>query len=426
MIDTDLRTRTLRAVDAGFAAQIDFTRELVRKPSVRGEEATAQDFMAEGFRDHGFDVDRFKLDPELLAGHRGFSPVSVSYDNAWSVVGSWRPRAPKGRSLIINGHVDVVPTGPADLWTYPPFDPVIDGDWMYGRGAGDMKSGTAAMIFAMAALRRAGVMPAGTVHMESVIEEECTGNGALSCMARGYDGDVVLIPEPSDAHLMSAQVGVIWMQVTVRGIPVHVSVAGTGENAIEACTPLFAALHDLEAEWNRSDAKHEAFAEVDHPINLVVSKIEGGDWTSSVPSWCRFDVRVGLYPDTDVGEIQRRLEACLAGAARDHPFLSNNPPSVAWHGFLAPGYVLRGGDDAQRVLEDAHRAVFNAPLPRTAFTGLTDARFRGLYGTAPGLVYGARAENIHGIDERVSLESIRDLTQAMALFIAEWCGVEAA
>jgi acetylornithine deacetylase len=425
MTETDLRTRILHAVDAGFDAQIDFTRELVRKPSLRGQEATAQDFMAAGFRDHGFEVDRFKLDPDLLMDQPGFSPVSVSYDNAWSVVGSWRPRAPKGRSLIINGHVDVVPTGPADLWTYPPFDPVIDGDWMYGRGAGDMKSGTAAMIFAMAALRRAGVMPAGTVHMESVIEEECTGNGALSCMVRGYDGDVVLIPEPSDAHLMSAQVGVVWMQVTVRGIPVHVSVAGTGQNAIEACTPLFAALHDLEAEWNRSDAKHVAFAEVEHPLNVVVSKIEGGDWTSSVPSWCRFDVRVGLYPDIEVGEIQRQLEACLANTARDHPFLSNNPPSVEWHGFLAPGYVLRGGDDAQRILEAAHRRVFDQPLSRVAFTGLTDARFRGLYGTAPGLVYGARAENIHGIDERVSLESIRELTQAMALFIADWCGVEA-
>lgn len=425
MIDTDLGTKILHAVDAGFDEQIEFTRELVRKPSTRGNEATAQDLMAEGFGLHGFDIDRFKLDPEELARQPGFSPAAVSYENAWSVVGSWRPASPKGRSLVMNGHVDVVPTGPADLWTYPPFEPVIDGDWMYGRGAGDMKSGTAAMIFAMAALRRAGVMPAATVHMESVIEEECTGNGALSCMLRGYDGNIVLIPEPSDAHLMSAQVGVIWMQVTVRGIPVHVSVAGTGQNAIEACTPLFSALRALEEEWNRDDAKHDAFADLDHPINVVVSKIEGGDWTSSVPSWCRFDVRVGLYPDVEVAEIQRRLEAGLAEASRDHPFLSNNPPSIAWHGFLAPGYVLRGGEEAQQVLERAHEKVFKAPLRRTAFTGLTDARFRGLYGSTPGLVYGATAENIHGIDERVSLESLRRLTQSMALFIADWCGVEA-
>ena len=103
---------------------------------------------------------------------------------------------------------------------------------------------------------------------------------------------------------------------------------------------------------------------------------------------------------------------------------SCNPPSIEWHGFLAPGYVLKGANDAQRVLEEAHGLVSGAALKRTAFTGLTDARFRGLYGSAPGLVYGARAENIHGIDERVSVDSVRRLTQTMALFIADWCGVE--
>jgi acetylornithine deacetylase len=108
-----------------------------------------------------------------------------------------------------------------------------------------MKLGAAAMIFAMAALRHAGVMPASTVQMESVFEEECFGNGALSCMARGYDGDVVLIPELSDGHLVSTQVGVIRMQITVRGMPVHVLVAGTGQNAIEACPSLWVALHCL-------------------------------------------------------------------------------------------------------------------------------------------------------------------------------------
>jgi len=101
-----------------------------------------------------------------------------------------------------------------------------------------MKLGTAAMIFAMAALRRAGVMPAATVHMESVSAEECTGNGAFFCMARGYDDDVVLIPKPSGGHLMSTQVGVFRMQIKVRGMPVHVLVAGTGQNAIEAYSPL--------------------------------------------------------------------------------------------------------------------------------------------------------------------------------------------
>ncbi|MBT5264699.1 MAG: ArgE/DapE family deacylase [Rhodospirillaceae bacterium] len=425
MPDADLTAKILEAVDANFDAQIKFTQELVRRPSIRGQEATAQDLMAEAFAEHGYEVDRFKVDPEVIKNHPGGSPVAISYDNAWSVVGSWRPNNPTGRSLVMNGHVDVVPTGPEDMWARPPFDPVIEGDWMYGRGAGDMKSGVVASLYAMAALRRSGHMPAATVHMESVVEEECTGNGALSCLARGYRGDAVLITEPSDERLMSAQVGVIWMKVKVRGVPVHVSVAGTGQNAIEACVPIWSALHGLEETWNRAENKHPAFSEVAHPVNVVVSRIEGGDWTSSVPAWCSFDVRVGLYPDVKVETIQRQLEDCVAEASRGHPFLSNNPPEIEWHGFLSEGYVFRDGEEMASILETAHKVQNgDAELGRSAFTGLTDARFPGLYDGTPAMVYGAKAESIHGFDERVSIESLRRVTGTIALFIADWCGLQ--
>ncbi len=426
MVEQELASKIMDAVDAGFDEQIAFTQELVRCPSTRGQEAPAQDLMAHAFRDHGFDVDRFRLDPEVLKTHEGHSNIAVSYDNAWSVVGSWRPANPKGRSLIMNGHVDVVPEGPHDMWTAPPYDPVIKDGWMYGRGAGDMKAGVVAYLYAMAALRRAGLRPAATVHMESVIEEECTGNGALSCLLRGYHGDMVLIPEPTGERLVSAQTGSIWMQVLVRGTPVHASVAGTGQNAIEACVPLWTALHALEAHWNKPENKHPAMADQDHPINLVVSKIEGGDWTSSVPAWCRFDVRIGIYPDVDPSEIQEELKACIMEASKGHPILAENPPEIRWHGFRSRGYVLRGGEDGQAALEAAHEMVNGAPLRRGSLTAVTDSRFRGLYDNTPGLVYGPVAEAIHGNDERVNIESIRRCTRAISLFIADWCGVEAA
>src|SRR5665213_3573361 len=79
----------------------------------------------------------------------------------------------------------------------------------------------------------AGCRPAADIVVQSVVEEECTGNGALACLARGYRADAVLIPEPLQEQLIRAQIGVIWFQVHVRGIPVHVAQAGAGANAIE-------------------------------------------------------------------------------------------------------------------------------------------------------------------------------------------------
>ena len=98
----------------------------------------------------------------------------------------------------------------------------------------------------------------------------------------------------------------MWFQVKVRGQPVHVAVAGTGTNAIEACFPIMRALHELEAKWNED--KHDAFHAVNHPLNFVVSRIEGGDWTSSVPAWCTFDVRIGIYPGMDLKGVRTQIE----------------------------------------------------------------------------------------------------------------------
>jgi acetylornithine deacetylase len=295
---------------------------------------------------------------------------------------------------------------------------------MYGRGVGDMKAGLSANVFAMDALARIGLKPAGDVHLQSVVEEECTGNGALACLQRGYRAESAIIPEPSGNRLGAAQVGVMWFQVKVRGRPVHVAVAGTGSNAIEACWPLIQALHGLEARWN--EQKHPAFAGHDHPINFVVSKIEGGDWTSSVPAWCTFDMRIGLFPGMDLADVRRQVETTVSEAARKDSFLANNPPEIHYHGFQAEGYVLEGGEEAQSLLESCHRTVFGKEMERRAGTGTTDARFFGLYAGIPAMVYGPLSQEYHGFDERVELDSVRGVTQAIALFIADWCGVEAA
>ncbi|HEY5636798.1 MAG TPA: ArgE/DapE family deacylase [Burkholderiales bacterium] len=423
MLAPDLSQKIRRAVDEGFDAEVAFIAELTRIPSTRGREAPAQDLMAAAMRARGLTVDRWRVAVEDISHLPGFSPVTVSYDDAWNVVGAHRPKTTRGKSLILNGHIDVVPTGPVDMWAAPPFAPHIAEGWMYGRGAGDMKAGLAANLFALDALARIDLAPAADLYIQSVIEEECTGNGALACLARGYKAEAALITEPSGETLGAAQVGVMWFQVKVRGKPAHVAYAGTGSNAIEACFPLIRALHVLEEAWNAK--KHPEFAQHAHPINFVVSKIEGGDWTSSVPSWCTFDMRIGLYPGQDLAGVRRDVEACIAAAAKADPFLAKNPPAVVYHGFQAEGYVLQKDTPAQALLERCHTTVAGAQLGLRAGTGTTDARFYGLYAGIPALVYGPKAENIHAFDERVNLESVRRVTQAVALFVAEWCGVEA-
>jgi acetylornithine deacetylase len=424
MLDQEITAAIMKAVDAGFYDQISLTEELVRFPSVRGAEHTAQDFVASEMHRRGLAVDRFQVKIEDIRRLRGFSPVHVSYDNAFNVVGCHRADHPKGRSLILNGHIDVVPAGPLDMWTTPPFEPRREGNWLYGRGAGDMKAGLAGCLAALDALSRLGYRPAADVMVQSVVEEECTGNGALACLARGYRGDAVLIPEPMWNKLICAQVGVLWFQVRVRGVPVHVREAGSGANAIEASYGLMQALHGLEEEWNARRKAFPPFDTVEHPINLNIGKIAGGDWPSSVPAWCTFDVRVAIYPGQEIAEAKREIEQRVCAAAQQSCFLKNCLPEVVYHGFEAEGYVLEAGAQPIATLEAAHRAVFGRDLRTIATAATTDARFFGLNAGIPALVYGPTSEAIHGFDERVDLDSVRRITQAMALFIADWCGLE--
>jgi len=428
-LETDLKTRILAAVDDRFGAQTEFLSDLTAFASTRGNEQEAQSFMAEALRRRGYDLDVWEIDIEEIRDLPGFSPVAEPFEKAVNVVGTHSSRTRKGRSLVLNGHMDVVPAGPPEMWDTPPFVPRVEGGWVYGRGAGDMKAGLSSNIFAVDALHACEVRPAADVFLQSVVEEECTGNGALACLQRGYRAEAALIPEPFGEALVEAQVGVLWFRVRLAGRPVHAAEAGGGANAIEAAMPLIAALHGMEARWNEDRQRHPCYAHVTHPLNLNIGRIEGGDWTSSVPAWCVFEARMGLYPGQDLQAAKAEIAATLHDAARQDPFLCDIPPEVTWHGFEAEGYALAesAAPEAERavsVLESAHRAVTGTALDRVASTATTDARFFGLYADMPALVYGPRAEAIHGFNERVDLDSVRRVTQATALFIADWCGLE--
>ena len=424
LLDPSLVSPILKAVEARFEEQIAFTEELVRFPSLRGQEHTAQDFVHRELSQRGYAIDRWAINVGDIEEHPGFSPVTVSYENAINVVATHRPSQETGRSLILNGHIDVVPTGPYEQWSRPPFEPYCSGDWLYGRGAGAMKAGIAANFFALDALHDIGYRPAATVHLQSVTEEECTGNGALACLQRGYQADAALITEPMGEALVRANVGVIWFQVHVRGTPVHVLRATEGSNAILAAYDLIQALRGLEQRWNAKRSGQRYFEDYEHPININVGKIAGGDWASSVPAWCSFDARAALYPGEDPREAALELETCLREVCRGHPFLANNPPEIVYNGFFARGYVLEEGSEAEKTLARAHATSCKRSLEAKVSPAYLDGRVFALYGNMPCLVYGPHSENIHGFDERVSLESVRRVTGAVALFIAEWCGLE--
>jgi len=233
-LDPGARRAILDACDALREDSLRLLEGLVRCASTLGKEQSALDEMARVYQGLGLEPRRVKVDVAALEGHPGFSPPLIAYEGRDNVVAVHRPRQATGRSLVLQGHVDVVPEGAEDEWTTPPYEPAIRGGRMFGRGAGDMKAGIASYVTAFRALRAAGLQPAAEVQMHSVIEEECTGNGALACMLAMPKADAAIIPEPGPGlpALYSAEVGVIWAFVTVTGRPAHVRDKQAGVNAV--------------------------------------------------------------------------------------------------------------------------------------------------------------------------------------------------
>ncbi|KIV80356.1 hypothetical protein PV11_07859 [Exophiala sideris] len=423
-LSSDIAEAITKAVSDSFDQQIAYTQKLIQFGGQRGDETEIQEFIFQQFADKGWNPVKFDMDEEALKAHVGAGKFSPTHSRAPIVVGVHKPKTTKGKSLILNGHIDVVPTGPADMWARDPYSGHIEGDYIYGRGGGDMKGGHASILWAMSALHRAGVQPAAEVIIESVVEEESTGNGTLMTHLKGYKADAVLIPEPVQEKLVRANVGVLWFQVEVRGRPTHVREMANGVNAIDACWKVVGTLRELEEDWNKRNIGKLYFEKEPHPLNLNVAIVNGGDWASSVPSWCRFDCRIAIAPGVSAKSAADEIEKKVTDFARADAFLSKNPPKLTWNGFFSEGYVLEPGTEAEQLLRKAHQKVTGQELQYQTSTAYLDARVHTLYDRIPALVYGPVSSNIHGVDEWVSIESLKRTTTAIALFIAEWCGVE--
>ncbi|MFP4315893.1 MAG: ArgE/DapE family deacylase [Desulfovibrionales bacterium] len=414
--------KIMQTVDGLREDILDFTSRLVGEPSVLGREFGALRVAEEELSCLGLPVRRIPLAYTTLTDHPGFAPVHWPENDRYCLVSETAQEARGGRSALFNGHLDVVSPEPLEFWTREPFVPVVEDGWMYGRGSGDMKSGIAAMIYAAHAIRKAGFTLAAPLTLELVIEEECSGNGALACRAAGVDADAVLIPEPFGPRLYRSQVGVLWFKIRLTGRPVHVLQAGTGANALEKCFPLIAALRDLEGEMNEPPLP-PPYDGSDHPLHLNIGILKGGAWPSTVAAEAQFHGRLSFFPGQRFDSVRDLVQERVFSAASADPWLRENPPVVEFYGFRSEGHVEHRSHPVLQTLDTCHQELTGSRAQEYVSTCTTDLRSFYSYGKARGCCYGPVAEDIHGTDERVRLDSVIHTARAYALFAARWCGL---
>lgn len=411
----------LDAVAAVEDEMLDLLARLVEAPTTLGDEEPGQAIMEEAFRELcGLEPFDIAMDGDALRAHPGAAPFDWDVSGKRNVVADWPGVGSGGRSLVLNGHVDVVGPASEKLWRTAPFTAVRDGDWVYGRGAGDMKAGLVATVAAVAGLRRLGLTPLAPVQLQSVVEEECGGNGALQCVLSGLQADAAVIPEPYPGFVPTAQVGVLWFHVDCAGAPAHVAEAQDGVNAIEAGYAIVSELHVLEDELNANPPP--PYDGISHPINFNVGVVSGGDWPSTVAAECTLSCRIATYPGQSIDDLRDRVEEAVARAATANAYLAEHPPAIRYSGFANEGTQYGDDEPIVQALGAAWQAATGEPAVTGPTTATTDVRAFATAGI-PAACIGPLAERIHGVDERVYVPSVVQTAQVLALLLRDWCGL---
>ncbi|MGI9253199.1 MAG: ArgE/DapE family deacylase [Thermomicrobiales bacterium] len=406
-------------IDRQAEAIIQTVADLVRIPSLLGDEAPVQRYVADHLQASGLATESWDLDDAILdqpnAGNSGV-PFSDRPNVAGTLAGFGN-----GRSLILNGHIDVVSPEPVSAWEYDPWGATIVGNRMYGRGAYDMKAGVALNLMLPRLLREAGVQLDGDLIVQSVIEEECTGNGALDMSLR-YPADACIVTEPTGGSVTNAHVGVLWFRVAISGVSWHAMQAWKGVNAITKAVPVIQALERLDAALNAQPV-HPAFAGIDHPINLNIGVIQGGDWPSTVPGACELHCRLSMYPGQSVAETRAAIERAIHEAALADDWLREHPPVITYDGFGSAGSVVSMDELSMRLLGAWHKRVSGAEMAPRSGTGINDMRYFNFQGI-PSACYGPGGALAHAADEWLDLDTLVPTAKTLGAFMIDWCGAQ--
>ena len=396
-------------------------RELVRIPSVGGAEGAAQERVAEWLEADGLAVDRWQLDLDALAEHPDYS-AEVERDEALGVVGRLAGGG-DGRTLILNGHVDVVPAGDPESWTVPPFEGVLRDGRVYGRGAVDMKGGLVAGMEALAAVRSSGAELEGQALLQSVVGEEDGGVGTLAAVLRGHVGDGAVVLEPTSRKVVTAQAGALNFRLIVPGLGAHAALRTEGVSAVEKFELLHRVIRDLEKVRTERFGDDPRFRDYEVPYPVSVGRVEAGSWASSVPDRLVAEGRFGVAVDETLAEARSALEDAIRSACAEDPWLRENPARVEWWGGrfeparIADDHVLvRELRGAHRDLEGGEASVLGVPYG-------ADMRLLAGPGGTPALLYGpgdvARA---HGADEWIAVDEAVRAARTLALLVLRFCG----
>lgn len=417
---TDARKKVLETIDAHRDEAVKFLQEIVAIPSVTGDEGKVQAHLGAYLKKLGLEVDMWETDWDELKKHPGYIPVTQGYEGRPNIVATWKGTG-GGKSLLLNGHTDVIPVGNGEGWSDDPWSAKIIDGRIYGRGSCDMKSGVASHILAVQFLKAAGVKLKGDVLIDIVIDEEVSGHGTLDTVARGYRADAGISGETSSLAVQPACIGRIWFEIEIQGKAAGIQRRYQGVSGIELGYKIVKAVEALEAH-RVATVKHPLYPKPIDALPCMIGAFHSGNFPSSFPATCLLKGSMATVPTEDHEGVKKSLVEAVAKAAAEDPWMKDHPPVVRFVGYDAQASEIAHDHPIVTTLCKNYEEITGEKPEISGRQGAADTRFLNLYGETPTVIFGpGQTAVMHSDDEWVSIDDYLTAIKVMALSIYDWC-----
>jgi acetylornithine deacetylase len=400
---------------------IGLLQKLIAFRSVTGNESEIQDFLEKILQREGFTTDKFEMDINKLEKETLYATSPLPYEGRPNLVAVRKGRG-NGRSLLLNGHVDVIPVK-EEVWDFDAWSGHIEKGEMYGRGASDMKSGLVAMTMAAAAISRMKISLKGDIILEYVADEEFTGNGTLSCCTRGYTADAAVSCEASDMEIQPAATGSMWFEIELLGKSASMSRRWEAVSAIEKGYRICKAIDDFE-QIRMQEAKHPMYPDVRGPVACFVGTLNAGTFASAPPAMAKITGRMGILPGEDHRKMQQSFKDYIRESCALDPWLKNHLPTVEFKGMLALPAEISPDSAIVNVTSEVFRDVTNAQPVVTGHHGGADTRILITHAKIPSVIFGpGQIAQMHAENEHVNVNDLVMAVKVIAVTMMRWCAI---
>ncbi len=392
---------------------VEFLEQIIRFPSLGGQEEEVIQFMYKKFLPLADEVKLVPLSDDLLNDPEYSSPIpDIKYDGRHYLRLKINGTG-EGKSLIFNAHADVVPPSAKDR---NQFDPYIENGCVYGRGASDDKGQIAVFYLLLKMIKEKNLRLKGDVIFHIVVEEENGGNGTLAAIRSGDKADAAIVLESSNLKIFTAVRGAVWFKVTCTGVSGHSGYSGKTASALKLAVQVMQILENYHDKLLSESRGMPLFDQYENPMPITFGKLHAGIWPAATPNLAVLEGVLGFLPNKTRFDVMREMEEAIIREG-DEKLRGNFKLEFTYR---HDGHILEENHPLVNALSEACSAADIQP-GTDAMIASCDGWFYSKLLNIPTVVFGpGELKSAHSSEECIPIAQIEKAGEILLHFLNRW------